>query len=66
MPKLIGRVPFTDGVTRDVFEDRAGGRYVIGPDGKRVEGVWLLALAEADVPHIVESDGTMPAKASCG
>jgi hypothetical protein len=36
-----GRVPFVDGVTRDVYEDADGRQWVVGYDGKRVYGVWL-------------------------
>lgn len=35
-------VPFTDGVTRDVFLDENGRHLVLSPDGDRVYGVWVL------------------------
>jgi hypothetical protein len=40
-PRVIGRVPFTDGVVRDVYEDADDRQWVIGHDGERVYGVWL-------------------------
>ncbi len=51
---IIGRRAFTDGTTRDVFED-ADGQYVLGDDGRKVRGVLLLTDQddEADVPVIV-------------
>jgi hypothetical protein len=35
-PRIIGRVPFVDGVVRDVYEDADGRQWVIGYDGERV------------------------------
>jgi hypothetical protein len=49
--RVAGRVPFMDGVTRDVYEDSEGRQWVIGYDGVRVYGVWLLP---ADEPVVVE------------
>jgi hypothetical protein len=51
---IVGRVPFVDGVTRDVFEDANGRQWVIGYDGERVYGVWLLP---ADEPVIISIQG---------
>jgi hypothetical protein len=48
---LIGRIPFVDGVTRDVYEDPDGRQWVAGYDGERVYGVWV---APADEPVVVE------------
>jgi hypothetical protein len=48
--RIIGRVPFTDGVVRDVYEDADGRQWVVGHDGEKVYGVWLLP---ADEPVIV-------------
>jgi hypothetical protein len=47
---------FTDGNDRDVFLD-ADGQYVLGDDGRKVRGVWLLTDQEeaADVPLVVMS-----------
>jgi hypothetical protein len=40
--RIIGRVPFVDGVTRDVYEDTDERQWVIGYEGERVYGVWIL------------------------
>jgi hypothetical protein len=48
--RLIGRVPFTDGMERDVYEDEGGRQWVIGYNGERVYGVWL---SPADEPLLV-------------
>jgi hypothetical protein len=47
---VIAHVPFTDGVSRDVFEDVTGRRYVINDDGERVYGMW--AVVEEDFPAL--------------
>ena len=39
---VVGRVPFVDGVTRDVYEDADGCKWVAGYDGERVYGLWLV------------------------
>ena len=38
---VIGKRLFVDGIERDVYRDEQG-QYVIGPDGERVYGVWVL------------------------
>jgi hypothetical protein len=48
--RVVGRVLFVDGVTRDVYKDANGRQWVIGYDGERVYGVWSLP---ADKPVIV-------------
>jgi hypothetical protein len=40
--RIIGRMPFVDGVTRDVYEDPDCRQWVIGYEGERVYGVWIL------------------------
>jgi hypothetical protein len=40
--RVVGRVSFVDGVTRDVHEDANGRQSVTGYDGERVYGVWLV------------------------
>jgi hypothetical protein len=40
--RIIGRLPFVDGVTRDVYEDPDSRQWVIGNDGERVYGLWIL------------------------
>jgi hypothetical protein len=39
--RIVGRVLFLDGVTREVYEDFEGRQWVIGYCGERVCGVWL-------------------------
>jgi hypothetical protein len=48
--RIIGRVPFTDGAEREVYEDDDGRQWVVGHDGERVYGVWL---PPADEPLLV-------------
>ena len=50
-PRVVGRVPFVDGVTRDVYEDADGQQWVVGYEGERVYGVWMIP---ADEPVVVE------------
>jgi hypothetical protein len=45
--RIIGRVPFVDGVTRDVYEDPDERQWVIGYEGERVYGVWILPPDES-------------------
>jgi hypothetical protein len=49
--RIIGRVPFTDDIDRDVDEDAEGRQYVHGEGGSKVYGEWL---PPADDPDIVE------------
>jgi hypothetical protein len=50
---IVGRVPFTDGIERDVFVNADGRQHVIGYDGEPVYGVWL---PPADEPLIVSGE----------
>ena len=52
--RVVGRVPFADGVTREVYEDTDGRQWVIGYDRERVYGVWLPL---ADEPVVVPRAG---------
>ena len=52
--RVVGRVPFVDGATRDVYEDADGRQWVAGHDGERVYGVWLMP---ADEPVVVARAG---------
>ena len=52
--RVVGRVPFVDGVTRDVYEDADGRQWVAGYGGERVYGVWLVP---ADEPVVVPRAG---------
>jgi len=48
---VLGHRLFADGVTRPVSLDAAGKQDVVGPDGERVTGVWVLpAEAPSDPP----------------
>jgi hypothetical protein len=49
-PRAVGRVPFTDGAEREVYEDADGRQYVLDDDGGRVYGVWVMP---ADEPVLV-------------
>jgi hypothetical protein len=50
---VVGRRLFTDGRVRPVYADGER-QYVLGDDGERVYGVWLLP---ADEPVVVEERG---------
>jgi hypothetical protein len=52
--RIVGRMPFVDGVTRDVYEDAEGRQWVAGHESERVYGVWLLP---ADEPVAVRCAG---------
>ena len=45
MARKIAERLFTDGVTREVYED-AGGQFVLDDFGNAVNGVWLLSVAD--------------------
>jgi hypothetical protein len=51
----IGQLPFVDGVVRAVYEELDSGQFVIGGDGKRVHGVWVLP---PDEPQEVVTDAS--------
>jgi hypothetical protein len=51
---VVGRVPFADGVIRDVYEAADGRQWLAGYDGERVYGVWL---PPADEPVVVARAG---------
>jgi hypothetical protein len=46
--RIVGRVLFLDGVTREVYEESQGRQWVIGYCGERVYGVWLKPAAEPE------------------
>jgi hypothetical protein len=52
--RVVDRGPFVDGATRDVYEDADGRQWVVGNDGERVYGAWLLP---ADEPLVVAHKG---------
>jgi hypothetical protein len=52
-PRQVGRIPFTDGFERDVFEDSDGRQWVVGYEGEPVYGVWLMP---PDEPIVVIAD----------
>jgi hypothetical protein len=41
----VGRVRGADGNERDVYEDADGRQYVLGEQGEKVYGLWLLATS---------------------
>jgi hypothetical protein len=54
--RVVGRVPFVDGVPRDVYEDADGRQWVVGYDGERVYGVWIIP---ADEPVLIVMEGQL-------
>ena len=42
LPPRLGRLPFVDGVTRDVYEDAGGRQFVLDDAGDPQYGVWIL------------------------
>ena len=54
---IYGHCLFVDGIRRPVCADPDGRQYVLGYDGEKVYGVWLLVEEDAcDVPVIVEGE----------
>jgi hypothetical protein len=51
----IARIPFADGVERDVFEDEADGQFAVDDDGDKVYGYWVL-MDDPDEPAIVDAE----------
>jgi hypothetical protein len=51
--RKIGHEVFTDGVAREVFEERDGRQHVLDDADKRMYGEWL---PPADEPHITARD----------
>jgi hypothetical protein len=56
-PRVVGRVPFVDGATRDVYEGPHGRQWVTGYASERVYGLWLLP---PDEPVVVEGPPRRP------
>jgi hypothetical protein len=56
-PRVVGRVPFVDGIEREVYEDADGQQWVVGYSGEHVYGVWI---APADEPTVVEGTERPP------
>ena len=52
--RVVGCVPVVDGATRDVYEDTDGRQWVVGYEGERVYGVWIMP---ADEPVVVRCAG---------
>jgi hypothetical protein len=44
--RAVGRVPCTDGAEREVYDDAEGRQWVVGHDGERVSGVWVMPAGE--------------------
>jgi hypothetical protein len=64
-PPPVGRVGGPDGVERDVYEDADGRQYILGPQGEKVFGLWLLETSarppiprEEDAPAEESADET--------
>ncbi len=58
-PPPVGRVRGPDGVERDVYEDADGRQYVLGDQGEKVFGLWLLGTsARPQLPR--EEEGPAP------
>jgi hypothetical protein len=58
--RIVGRVPFTDGAERDVYQDEHGRQWVAGDGGERVYGAWL---PPPDEPAVVSmSAGRRPSR----
>jgi hypothetical protein len=56
--RIIGHRRFVDGVVRAVRLDAAGKQSVLGPDGERVPGVWVLPPGVPSDPP--SAQGTRP------
>jgi hypothetical protein len=50
----IARIPFTNGIERDVCQDEAG-QYVVDDEAEKVYGYWVL-MDDADEPAIVDAE----------
>ena len=46
----VGRARGADGVERDVYEDADGRQYVLGDQGEKVFGLWVLTITERPSP----------------
>ena len=51
----IARIPFTDGVERDVFQDKDRRQFVVDDEGDKVYGCWVL-MDDPDEPAIVDAE----------
>jgi hypothetical protein len=56
-PRVVGRVPFVDGVVRDVCQDEDGRQCVTGHEGERVYGVWLVPPDEPVIVAALPEEG---------
>lgn len=52
---IIGRVPFPDGIERDVYQTDDGRQYVVDAAGLQVFGDWILEGAEDTSMDVVTS-----------
>jgi hypothetical protein len=59
--RTVGRLPFTDGAERDVYQDADGRQWVAGDGGGRVYGTWL---APPDEPTVVSAPRTRALRGS--
>jgi hypothetical protein len=51
----IARIPFTDGVECDVFQDKDDCQFVVDDDGDKVYGYWVL-MDDPDEPAIIDAE----------
>jgi hypothetical protein len=51
--RLVAEVPLVDGMVRTVYEESDSRQFVLGDDGQRVYGVWVLP---ADEPQEVQHE----------
>jgi hypothetical protein len=51
----VARIPFTDGVERDVFQDKNDGQFVVDDGGDQVYGYWVV-MDDPDEPVIVDAE----------
>jgi hypothetical protein len=49
----VARIPFTDGVERDVFLDSDGRQFAADDNGDKVHGYWIL-MDDPYEPAIVD------------
>jgi hypothetical protein len=54
---IIGRVPFTDGIDRDVYQAGDGRQYVVDTAGLPVLGVWILVEDGETEPPVIAAAG---------
>jgi hypothetical protein len=51
----VALIPLTDGVERDVHQDKDGRQFVMDDEGDKVYGYWIL-MDDSDEPAIVDAE----------